>query len=59
ANGLPYRLRQFTAAHRGVSTHAFDQAITDGKAIAMEPVAGPGPRHDVLPLDLWIVDFAR
>ena len=30
-----------------------------GKPIAMEPVASPGPRHDVLPLDLWIVDFAQ
>jgi hypothetical protein len=59
ANGLPYRLRQFTAVDRGVSTAAFDQAITDGKPILREPVAGPGPRQDVLPLDLWIVEFPR
>lgn len=57
ANGLPYRLARFTATARGVSTQAFDQAIADGQPIATEPVAGPGPRQGVLPLDLWIVDF--
>ncbi len=35
ANGLPYRLRQFTAASRGTSTDAFDKAIIDGKPIAL------------------------
>ncbi len=59
ANGLPYRLRQFTAASRGTSTDAFDKAIIDGKPIAVEPVADPGARHSVLPLDLWIVDLQQ
>lgn len=59
ANGLPYRLRQFDAARRGVSTAAFDQAIIDGKPLPTEAVAAPGPRQDLLPLDLWIVDFPQ
>lgn len=57
SNGLPYMLRSFGAARRGVSTAAFDKAILDGKPLATEPVAFPGPRERVLPLDLWIVDF--
>jgi murein DD-endopeptidase MepM/ murein hydrolase activator NlpD len=57
SNGLPHRLRQFGASLRGVSTEAFDQAIIDGRPIATEPVAPPGQRENVLPLDLWIVDF--
>lgn len=59
ANGLPYRLRQFDVARRGVSTAAFDQAIIDGKPLPTEAVAAPGPRQDLLPLDLWIVDFPQ
>lgn len=59
SNGLPYRLRQFGAARRGVSTAAFDQAIIDGKPLPTETVAAPGLRRHALPLDLWIVDFPR
>lgn len=57
SNGLPYLLRAFAVARRGVSTAALDQAILDGKLIATEPVVPAGPRDGVLPLDLWIVDF--
>jgi len=57
SNGLPYRLRSFSATSRGVSTAAFDQAIVDGRPIATEAVAGAARRERALPLDLWIVDF--
>jgi hypothetical protein len=57
SNGVPYLLRHFTATRRGVSTAAFDQAIIDGKPIPTEPVPSPARREQVLPLDLWIVDF--
>ena len=57
SNGLPYLLRTFTAARRGVSTAGFDQSILDGKPIPSEPMQRIGPRGGVLPLDLWIVDF--
>ncbi|TCO80542.1 peptidase M23-like protein [Plasticicumulans lactativorans] len=57
SNGLPYRLRSFSATRRGTSTEAFDQAIVDQQPIATEPVAGAAQREQVLPLDLWIVDF--
>ncbi len=58
SNGVPYRLSRFSTSQRGVSTAAFDRAIVDGRPIATEPVASPGPRSNVLPLNLWIVDFA-
>jgi murein DD-endopeptidase MepM/ murein hydrolase activator NlpD len=57
SNGLPYLMNGFTASQRGVSTAAFDQAIIDGKPIAVEPVASPGAFMNVMPMDLWIVDF--
>jgi murein DD-endopeptidase MepM/ murein hydrolase activator NlpD len=57
SNGLPYLPHGFSASQRGVSTAAFDQAIIDGKPIALEAVPSPGARQDVMPLDLWIVDF--
>ena len=57
SNGLPYLLRTFAAARRGVSTAGFDKAILDGNPIVTEPVQPAGPRDGVLPLDLWIVDF--
>ena len=57
SNGVPYLLRRFSSRRRGVSTAAFDQAIIDGRPIAAEPVVGPARREEVLPLDLWIVDF--
>ena len=57
SNGLPYRLRSFTATSKGVSTAAFDQAIIDGKPIATEAVAGAALRERVMPMDLWIVDL--
>jgi murein DD-endopeptidase MepM/ murein hydrolase activator NlpD len=57
SDGVPYLLRRFFSVRRGVSTAAFDQAIIDGKPIATEPVAGAARREEVLPLDLWIVDF--
>lgn len=59
SNGLPYLLHGFSASQRGVSTAAFDQAIIDGKPIALEAVPSPGARQDVLPLDLWVVDFSN
>jgi len=59
ANGLPYLLRSFSARQRGVSTEAFDGAITSGKPIARETVPGPALRQRMLPLDLWIVDFLQ
>jgi Peptidase family M23 len=57
SNGVPYLLRDFTATRRGVSTAAFDQAIIDGKPIPTEPLPGPARRTQVMPLDLWIIDF--
>lgn len=57
SNGVPYRLRRFSSTRRGASTAAFDQAIVDPQPIATEPVAGAAQREQVLPLDLWIVDF--
>lgn len=57
SNGLPYLLRNFGAARRGVSTAAYDQASSGGTPIATEPVAQPGARRNMLPLDLWIVDL--
>jgi len=57
SNGLPYLMRSFSGSRRGVSTAAFDQAIIDGKPIATEAVAQPGPRSNVMPMDLWIVDL--
>lgn len=57
SNGLPYLLKGFTASQRGVSTAAFDQAIIDGKPIPVEPVPSPGAFVNVMPMDLWIVDF--
>jgi murein DD-endopeptidase MepM/ murein hydrolase activator NlpD len=59
SNGVPYLLRRFSSIRRGVSTAAFDQAIIDGKPLATEPVAGPARREEVLPIDLWIVDFPQ
>lgn len=59
SNGVPYLLRRFRASARGASTAAFDRAILDGQPIAREAVTGPPLRRRVLPLDLWIVDFAR
>ena len=59
SNGLPYLLRSFSARQRGVSTAAFDTAITSGKPIALEPVSGGPRRERMLPLDLWIVDFVQ
>lgn len=57
SNGLPYLMKGFTASQRGVSTAAFDKAIADGKPIAVEPVQTPGAFVNVMPMDLWIVDF--
>lgn len=57
SNGLPYLLQGFSATQRGISTAAFDQAIIDGRPIPVEAVPLPGARQNVLPLDLWIVDF--
>lgn len=59
SNGLPYLLRSFRASYRGVSTAAFDEAAATGRPLAIEPVPQPGPRHRVLPLDLWIVDLPQ
>jgi hypothetical protein len=50
-------MKGFTASQRGVSTAAFDKAIADGKPIAVEPVQTPGAFVNVMPMDLWIVDF--
>jgi hypothetical protein len=49
---------QFRATERAVSTAAFDRAILDGQPIAREPVTGPLVRLRVMPMDLWIVQFA-
>lgn len=57
SNGLPYLMKGFTALQRGVSTAAFDRAIVDGKPIAVEPLPSPGAFVNVMPMDLWIVDF--
>lgn len=57
SNGLPYLMKGFTALQRGVSTAAFDRASVDGKPIAVEPVPSPGAFVNVMPMDLWIVDF--
>lgn len=57
SNGLPYLMKGFTALQRGVSTAAFDRAIIDGKPMAVEPVPSPGVFVNVMPMDLWIVDF--
>jgi hypothetical protein len=57
SNGLPYLMKGFTALQRGVSTAAFDKAIVDGKPIAVEPLPSPGAFVNVMPMDLWIVDF--
>jgi hypothetical protein len=57
-NGVPYLLRRFDATERGVSTAAFDRAIADGQPLACEPVTGPRGRARVMPMDLWIVQFA-
>jgi murein DD-endopeptidase MepM/ murein hydrolase activator NlpD len=59
SNGLPYLLRSFSSRQRGVSTEAFDEAITSGKPITLEAVKGTGLRKRMLPLDLWIVDFVQ
>jgi hypothetical protein len=59
SNGVPHRLRQFAASGRGASTEAFDRAIIDGRPIETEAIAAPGQRENMLPLDLWIVDFAQ
>jgi hypothetical protein len=58
SDGVPYLVRQFRATERGVSTVAFDRAISDGQPIAREPVTGPPVRLRVMPMDLWIVQFA-
>jgi hypothetical protein len=52
-HGIPRALDHRT------STAAYDQAIINGKPIPTEPVAGPARRTQMLPLDLWIVDFAE
>lgn len=57
SNGLPYLMRSFSASRRGVSTAAYDQASGSGVPLATQPVAQPGPRENVMPLDLWIVDL--
>jgi hypothetical protein len=57
-NGVPYLLRRFDATERGVSTAAFDRASADGQPVAREPVTGPPVRVRVMPMDLWIVQFA-
>jgi hypothetical protein len=57
SNGVPYLLRHFAATQRGVSTMAFEQAILDGTPLPTEPVPGSARRNQVLPLDLWIVNF--
>ncbi|MEJ8823678.1 M23 family metallopeptidase [Variovorax humicola] len=57
SNGLPYLMDGFSASQRGVSTAAYDLASSEGKPIALEAVPQPGARRNVLPLDLWIVDF--
>src|SRR5215813_3247833 len=57
SNGVPYLLQKFSGRRKAISTEAFDQATVDGKPIATEAVPLPGLHEDVLPLDLWIVDF--
>jgi hypothetical protein len=57
SNGVPYLLQKFSGRRKAISTEAFDQATVDGKPIVTEPVPTPGKHEDVLPLDLWIVDF--
>jgi hypothetical protein len=57
SNGLPYLMKGFTVSQRGVSTAAFERAIADGKPIAVEPVPSPGAFVNVMPMDLWIVNF--
>ena len=57
SNGLPYLVQSLSAAQRGVSTAAYDQASGRGVPVALEPVPQPGARQNVMPMDLWIVDF--
>jgi murein DD-endopeptidase MepM/ murein hydrolase activator NlpD len=57
ANGVPYLVRQFSAARRGVSTAAFDKATQDGKPLQAEPLPGATHHEGELPLDLWITDL--
>jgi hypothetical protein len=57
SSGLPYLLRQFSATRRGRSTAAFDSAISSGKPIQTEALAGAPLHQRELPLDLWITDL--
>ena len=59
ANGVPYLLRQFSAARRGISTAAFDKATQDGKPIDTAPLPGTAQHEREMPLDLWIADLPR
>jgi murein DD-endopeptidase MepM/ murein hydrolase activator NlpD len=57
SNGVPYLIRGFQSAERGVSTEAYDRATETGQPLEVERVAGSPVRRRMLPLDLWIVDF--
>jgi Peptidase family M23 len=57
SNGVPYLIRQFSAARRGVSTAAFDKAVEEGRPIESTGLPGAAHHERELPLDLWIADL--
>jgi hypothetical protein len=57
SSGVPYLIRSFRATERAVSSEAYDRAASTGQPLEVEPLHFPALHQNVLPLDLWIVDF--
>lgn len=60
ANGIPYVFDSFTVtAIDSAGTPDFDKAEATGTPLTLAPVNPPRRLHEVLPLDLSVVEFAR
>lgn len=58
SNGIPYVIDQFTlTAIDKAGTADFDKAADSGVPLTLTTVSPPQPMHNVLPLDLIVVDF--
>lgn len=60
SNGIPYVFESFTVtAVDPAGTPDFDKAEATGKPLTLTPLRPPQRLHNVLPLDLSVVEFSR